>query len=157
MRTIFIMDKVKDESVMASITVEEGVSNRLVLCRDYHCAQVNAFYLPMVLLELEPGVPCPEGVLSLSLDDEIALEEPLEFFLQPPELEKYPWKTIKQGLPAVVALSETSADQNRVIGFILANATAIEVSLKNIVAKQKTTLKIRIPLAQYTTRKGKEE
>ena len=63
----------------------------------------------------------------------------------------------ERGLPAVVALSETSADQNRVIGFILANATAIEVSLKNIVAKQKTTLKIRIPLAQYTTRKGKEE
>lgn len=158
MDSAFIMRKFKDHSVMASVTVDQGKSLMplLAFCREYTCGVCHAYYLPRISLEIEAGGPAPQGRLTVAINGKTALEEPLSFFLPRPEppdfIEKYPWKTIKKGLLAIVALDEETADPaKRVVGFMLENGSTLEVTLDDLVAEQKTTLKINIPLAEYST------
>lgn len=154
----FIMRKFKDVSSQVNVAAVPTAAPAQVLafCREYTCGVCHAYYLPRITVEVENGKALPLGTLSVTLNGSTVLEEPLSFFLpraEPPDfLETYPWKDVKAKgfFKALVAISEDQAD-SRQIGLMIDKGSMMEIMLKDVVTQEKTTLRIGIPLAEYST------
>jgi len=142
--------------ITKSVEIDPAGPKELVaLAHVYQCPLWGAYYLARAVLRPLEGKMLPKGHLSVCIDGESIVNFPLSYFLPDPEpidcKKLYPWVETKDLYKACALVNDVAMGAHR-LGFMLPNATKIEVHLSLIEAQEKVTLELGILSAYYSTK-----
>ncbi len=126
-----------------------------ILNHTYKCPKHGAYYFVRVVARPLDGKMLPAGIMCVRIDEEQIVQGPIRSFL--PDLEPvdcgkhYPWKPVGSLLPAC-AIRDGAAQGGLPIGFMLPNASKINVHVFDVTAEEPVTLEVAVLTAYYSTK-----